>query len=183
MSRKAQVCEAGPPEPLPHSFKNPLKKKKKQKKTPPSICHSPGHLWHFYSPSIFNQTILWWPFKINIKIHKFMFVVCTSQKMAPSTENFDSLSIDGLIFIPFWSGASILGPLSFSYSDFCIPLPFMKVWKIHPCQPHTPVASNTWVPPSCPRTVTCNKPIHCTYTTKIQLCIVYCWFIRLFNLT
>ncbi len=40
----------------------------------------------------------------------------------------------------------IVGSLPLSSFNFCIPLPFMKLWKRHPCRPHTSVAFNIWVP-------------------------------------
>ncbi len=67
--------------------------------------------------------------------------------MARSAENFEN---------PFHSWRDFNTPLicglifrapSIQLFSFCIPLPFMKLWKRYPCRPHTPVASNTWVPP------------------------------------
>ena len=64
-SRKIRVCETGPSDPLPPSFRNSLKN------TPPSIYSVAGNVWIFRPPSIINQIFLSNPLEINIKIHKF----------------------------------------------------------------------------------------------------------------
>ncbi len=136
---KVRVCEAGPLDPLPPSVRNSLKK------TPPSIRSAVRHVCIFKPLTTINKTFLWLPPKINMKrqqIHTY-FV----QYWRVVLKIFRFLSIQGLILLPLWFGASFLGPLPFSSSVFCIPLLFMKLWKRYPCQPHIPVAFNTWVPP------------------------------------
>ncbi len=61
--------------------------------------------------------------ELELHISMLIFYICPlSPDMECSTENFKTPLHSWLILVPLWFGASFLGPLPFSSSDFCISL-------------------------------------------------------------
>ena len=102
-------------DPLPPSIPKSLKK------TTPSICSAAQHVkclipFHSEIKRFYGALLK----KLTQKVH-----FGHKWRVAPKISR--DLSIHGLIVIPLWSDASFLGPLTFSSSNFCIPLPFMEL--------------------------------------------------------
>ncbi len=77
-----------------------------------------------------------------------MSILILFSNMTRSAENFEILSIHGLVLIPHFSGSHFRAP-SIQLFYFLYTRSIYNIVKKYPCRPHIPVASNILLLPLC----------------------------------